>query len=145
MKTTFNAAWGWSTLSEWDYDSDRFPTAIKLADGTVISINEQDRLSAEWKAAQRYPRSRATYIQMDADGIVRVRFASSSAPWLPAGSAWARLEVIAPKSATWLYNGWCADCACQMDYSEDAESSVLCPVCQEQHDWQEAQSEIAGQ
>lgn len=141
MKTTFKGLWSWSTLGEWDYDSDRFPTAVKLADGQIVSIGEQDRLAREWEAAQLYPRSRATYTQMNEDGTVRVRFANGGTPQLSSGSAWAKLEVIVPKTSTWLYGGRCADCGSEMGYFEDVESSPYCADCQEQIAWMEAQSE----
>ncbi len=141
VKTTFKSASAWSTLSEWDYNSDRFPTAVKLADGQVVSIAERDRLSAEWEAAQRYPRSRATYTQMSKGGTVRVRFASGGTPQLSSGSTWSLLEVIAPKTATFLYGSRCADCGAEMGYSEDVESSPYCADCQAQIAWMEEQSE----
>jgi hypothetical protein len=128
-------------LSKWDYNSERFPDAVKLADGQIISISDQDRQAKEWEVAQRYPRSQATYTAMDKDGIVRVRFASGGIPQLSAGNAWAKLEVIAPKTAIWLYGGRCADCSAEMGYSEDVESSGYCEDCQAQIDWQEVQSE----
>ena len=131
--------WGWSTLSdcldgvraEWG-DGVRFPDAVRLPDGTIVGLTNDDYSFAGLDFHDAHPESRATYTPMTEDGSVKVRFrAGGSSPGGRSGERWSKREYFVLKDSVFLYGGRCRDCGAPIGYSENPESDGLCATCHE--------------
>jgi len=130
VKTTFRTWWGWSTLSDWG-GGVRLPDAVRLPDGEIIDLSYEEYQTRGYRYFTiEHPHSKAKYVPMNDDSTVRLSCDSGGSDGSArSGERWMLMKVIAPKASIFLYGGTCAECEGEMEYSDDPDSSDMCPGC----------------